>query len=213
MRLTFVALAIASVALAAGLLAQQPDRASAEYNLNGEWTMYRDGGEPCPATIVQVDSGDYIQQLQITSQYPCVLYGTFVGTIDIRSGYISARDSFPCSLGASVSDHGHALSGVVGCPGPFPYVTTWPVTLTGGSGDPKFPTPTATPCPGPCPTATATATATATPTRTPRPVGGVALDPSSNGGNPFDAWWLASIAGAAAAMLGGAATLARRRPI
>ncbi len=208
MRVTIAAVALVALVFTAGLVAQRPERAAADYNISGEW-IFDFGGGPCPGTMsltLGVPPNDDVAGVVTCSPpFPITLTGTLntstraltlSGTFDEPSGLVAMQ--------GTVSLDGHTMTGTW-MSNYSPYSGNF--TATGGSGDAKPGQPTHTP------TATATATRPATPTRTPHAVGGVALDPSSNGGNPFDAWWLASIAGAAAAMLGGAATLARRRPI
>jgi hypothetical protein len=64
----------------------------------------------------------------------------------------------------------------------------------GGNGDPKL----------------GASTPTLPSTSTPQPIGGLALDPPSDSGSAFDAWWLAAIAGIAVVALSGVALFTRR---
>jgi hypothetical protein len=204
MRLTIAAaLVLATVGLSAGLLARQPERASADYNLNGEW-LYHQNEDACPATIVQANSGTYVHPIVVTLASPCTPYNLNL-TIDVRDGHVTGagEDGYPWFDGY-VSGGGHVISGIW-------FYRFWNGTfhMTGGAGEPKFPTPTSTPCPGPCPTTTATDAGTSTPPPTPPPVAGVALDTPTSGG-AFGAWWVTAVAVATFVAFAGAAIRAQR---
>jgi len=204
MRIASVALTIAAIALTVGLLARQPDRASADYNIAGKWDV-TSHGVTCSYMIQQFYETETSSTLVVTHNchpdYP--FYG--VGAINLNDGTFGILGTIYTStvtMDGTVSADNHSMSGTIvedtACCGDIHGTFTG----TGGSGNPKPASPT------PTPTATATSTPLP-PTPTPRPVAGIAFDTSAGGA--FDAWWLIATAGAAFVTLGGAALCARRR--
>ena len=95
-----LALAIVSVALTLGLLAQQAEPALADYNLTGQWQISIGGGAPCPATITQQHTPTPSKFYSLTVFLTCSSStSVFNGTIHGRPEHLARRRSLPRCCG------------------------------------------------------------------------------------------------------------------
>ena len=179
--------------------------ALADYNLTGQWQISIGGGAPCPATISQGYASPTLHSIHafvvcpVAPEYP----GSLAGQIDVTSGEFFVSGTLLIAyveMSGTLSPDNHAMSGTYYVDPQSAPPSTGTFTGTGGSANPKPPPPSPTNTPLP----------TATPTSTPAPVGGLATDAPS-GDSPTYAWWVAALAAAAVATLGGAALYARSR--
>ena len=151
-----LALAIVSVALTLGLLAQPAEPALADYNLTRQWQISIGGGAPCPATITQQHTPTPSKYYSLTVVLTCgSSTNVFNGTIHGATGAFSATAVSPPAVAVmegTASADNHTITGTycVGLGGSGSCsISTRTLYGTGGDGLPKpTPSPTAVPSAG-----------------------------------------------------------------
>jgi hypothetical protein len=108
---TSLALALASIAVAIGLVSLPGNRAAADYqNISGEWRISFDAAPPCSATVVETPAptNPYVLSMQLD----CLFGPKLPGIIDTQTGSFHVYFNTEIDLEGNVSADKQTMSGI-----------------------------------------------------------------------------------------------------